>query len=148
MRKIAKISILILILFSNLNIFAEDLNIENAKEIVISAINDFGNNFLGDRIQYNIINSEYYHDDYIYVPGDRFYCNVIGKTINIEDAYYVIDNVNLMEPHDEELLVVIVSYYWAGIISQQSASSYKFDNFDRLVLNKYYLSKDFLGTGK
>ncbi len=139
--KIIKI-IIVLLLVSNMNIFSEDIKLIKAKTIIKSSIDNFGKNFLGSKINYNLFDSKYFHNDYIYLYGDSISCDVIGENIKYEDSYYINGDVNIINPHDEKLLVVIVSYYIPGYIKQDHKGVRSYTKYDRIVLNKYYFSFD------
>ena len=135
-----KIAVLLFVLIPNCLLFAEDENINKAKEIVLSSMNNFGNNFLGDEFDYSLFDSKYFHKDFMFIWGDSINCNIVGNKINFEDIYYTFDDANFENPHEEQLLVVIVSYYLAGTILQVKSGVFEYREYNRNVVNKYYFS--------
>lgn len=120
--------------------FSDAINYEKAKQIIVSVVNDTGNNFLGYEINYEVFHTDYFHNDFIWVPGDSLSCEVVGKKIRFEDTYYVYDDVNYINPHEERLLVVVISYYLAGYIHQNNSMICEYKPKDEVVLSKYYFS--------
>ena len=73
--------------------------------------NEISRNFLNSEDRF-LLGRQYVHEDYVSVPGDSFYCDIVGDKINIEDIYIIEDDINLINPKKEKLIVITFSYYW------------------------------------
>lgn len=131
-----------MLLMPIISLYSENQNILNAKNLTRLVYEHIAENFLGKNRDFSVYSSEYFHDDFFFLPGDEFHSGIIGQNINIEDAYIIYDDINLSETTDEPIIIVTFSYYLAGYITEEPYTNFIYKEFDRISLNKYYFSTE------